>query len=327
MKYMITGGTGSLGRALIRRLLASENEVVVFSRDEGKHALYFSDMPVVCEIGDVRDIDRLRNVIIRRSPNVIIHAAALKRIDDLEFSPDECFKTNVNGTSNVINASADSNVSVFTLVSTDKAVLPVNCYGASKLMAERLVSHAARTYERIKFSSVRYGNVIASRGSFIPLWASKIMSGKPVTVTSFGCTRFLFTLDDAVDAVLMASARASLGEIYVPKMNAYQMQSVINALEFFTKKQASTTLIGMRPGEKLHELIVSELEAQRTFDVAGIHVVMPEGIDRTPFLARRQTLFSHPSIPIGKEISSNGCIDQSQERLTNMIIRGLEIAG
>ena len=250
---LITGGTGSLGKALIKRLKQA-NKIIVYSRDEGKQALIFGDNPeIIRVIGDVRDYDKLNVTLQRHKVDYIIHTAALKRIDDMEFYPDECVKTNINGSENVARAALENNVEKCILVSTDKACQPVNVYGSSKFIAERIFTNYDYNSNTTIFASVRYGNVIASRGSFIPLWVDLINNNQVLKVTSNEMTRFLFTLEDAVDAVLGALNNALGGEVFVPQINSYTLPTCIKALQSILNKNAKTKITGLRPGEKLHE--------------------------------------------------------------------------
>jgi len=267
-KVFITGGTGSLGQALVKRLLASGNEVIVFSRDEAKHALTYGDVPQVTTIiGDVRDYDKLSVSLKRHKPDYVIHAAALKRIDDMEFYPDECVKTNINGSENVARAALENKVKKCILVSTDKACQPVNVYGSSKFIAERIFTNYDYYSTDSIFASVRYGNVIASRGSFVPLFMEWIENNQVIKVTSEEMTRFLFTLDDAVDAVLGALENANGGEVFVPQINSYTLPTCIKALEAITNKTAKIVVTGLRPGEKLHEDMLAQTELPFTYQV------------------------------------------------------------
>jgi len=218
---LITGGTGSLGKALIKRLKQHDCKLIVYSRDEGKQALSFgNDSSIIRVIGDVRDLDKLDVTMKRHKPDYVIHTGALKRIDDMEFYPDECVKTNIQGSENVAIASQNNGVEKCILISTDKACQPVNVYGSSKFIAERIFTNYDYNSDSTIFASVRYGNVIASRGSFIPLWMDLISKGKKLKVTSMEMTRFLFTLDDAVDTVLDSLYFAQGGEVFVPKINS-----------------------------------------------------------------------------------------------------------
>ena len=267
-KIFITGGAGSLGQALVSRLVEQNNKVFVFSRDEGKQALaYGANEAVPCIIGDVRDFDKLSVSIKRTNPDLIIHTAALKRIDDMEMHPDECIKTNVLGSENVAKAALMNDVGRCILVSTDKACQPVNVYGSSKFIAERIFTNFDYHSESTIFSSVRYGNVIASRGSFIPLWLSQLARGEKIKVTSMEMTRFLFTLEDAVDAVLNAAQATEGGEVFVPKIKSFAMDTIVAAVERIHEAPVKVEIVGLRPGEKLHEDMLAPTELPYSYEV------------------------------------------------------------
>lgn len=264
-KVLITGGTGSLGRALIKRLKNYNCTIIVYSRDEGKQALYFgNDSSITRVIGDVRDYERLLKTFKKYTPDYVIHAAALKRIDDMEYNPEECVKTNIDGSVNVGKAAAEAGIEKCILVSTDKACTPVNVYGASKFTAERIFSSFDFEYDTV-FSSVRYGNVIASRGSFIPLWLDLARENKEINVTSLDCTRFLFTLEDAVNTVLSSLIHSIGGEVFIPKFDSFDMQTVINALQKKLNRNIKYNIVGMRPGEKFHEDMIAKTELPFTY--------------------------------------------------------------
>lgn len=272
--FLITGGTGSLGKALIKRLQKLGAKLIVYSRDEGKQALLFGTQPeIVRVIGDVRDYEKLNVTLQRHKVDYIVHTAALKRIDDMEFYPDECVKTNINGSENVARAALVNNVEKCILVSTDKACQPVNVYGSSKFIAERLFTNYDYNSNSTIFASVRYGNVIASRGSFVPLFMEWIEEGRTINVTSEEMTRFLFTLDDAVDTVLGTLDHSKGGEVFVPQIDSYTLPTCIKALESIAGKEAKTKLTGLRPGEKLHEDMLAETELPFTYQVPGINLL------------------------------------------------------
>lgn len=271
---LITGGTGSLGKALIKRLKQYNCKIIIYSRDEGKQALEFgNDKSITKVIGDIRDFDKLNITLQRYKPDYIIHTAALKRIDDMEFHPDECVKTNINGSENVARAALENNIQKCILVSTDKACQPVNVYGSSKFIAERIFTNYDYQSRSTIFASVRYGNVIASRGSFIPLWIDMINKDEVLKVTSDDMTRFLFTLDDAVDTVLGALENAVGGEVFVPQINSYTLPTCIKALEQIMNKKSKTEIVGLRPGEKLHEDMLAKTELDFTYQVPGINLL------------------------------------------------------
>jgi len=284
-RYLITGGTGSLGKALIRRLLMNPmNKIIVFSRDEGKQALSFGASPdIIRVIGDVRDFDKLSVTMKRHSPDYVIHTAALKRIDDMEFYPDECVKTNIAGSENVARAALLNGVKKCILISTDKACQPVNVYGSSKFIAERIYTNYDYQSEDTIFASVRYGNVIASRGSFIPLWLGLMDEGKNIKVTSLDMSRFLFTLEDAVDTVLGALKNAEGGEVFIPQICSYDMSTILKAVEEFHGSSVEYDLIGLRPGEKLHEDMLASTELPFTYAVPGLNLlcVRPQYTNRS----------------------------------------------
>jgi len=280
---LITGGTGSLGKALIKRL-NKNNTIIVYSRDEGKQALEFGHDPsIIRVIGDVRDFDKLNITLQRHKVDYVIHTAALKRIDDMEFYPDECVKTNINGSENVARAALENKIKKCILVSTDKACQPVNVYGSSKFIAERIFTNYDYHSTDTIFASVRYGNVIASRGSFVPLFMEWIKNKQTIRVTSEEMTRFLFTLDDAVDAVLGALENAKGGEVFVPQINSYTLPTCIKALEKITNKKSNTTVIGLRPGEKLHEDMLAETELPFTYQVPNVNLlqIRPQYTNKT----------------------------------------------
>lgn len=273
-KFLITGGTGTLGKALVDRILQNGGNVVVYSRDEGKQALNFGNNENVRRIiGDIRDYEKLSVSLFREKPDIVIHAAALKRIDDMEMHPDECIKTNINGSENVARACLANNIDKCILVSTDKACQPVNVYGSSKFIAERLFTNYDYHSKNTVFSSVRYGNVICSRGSFIPLWINLLSEAKNIKVTSLDMTRFLFTIQDAVDTVLASVQYSEGGEVFIPQINSYGMSTILSAVSKIYGKPITYDLVGLRPGEKLHEDMLAETELPFTYKVDNINLL------------------------------------------------------
>ena len=315
---LITGGTGSLGKELVTRLKSYNCKIVVYSRDEGKQALSFGgDSKVVTVIGDVRDYDKLLVSFKKHKPDYVIHTAALKRIDDMEFHPDECVKTNILGSENVARASLESGVKKCILISTDKACQPVNVYGSSKFIAERIFTNYDYSSTDTIFSSVRYGNVIASRGSFIPLWMEMISDGKKIKVTSTDMTRFLFTLDDAVDTVLNALYHSVGGEVFVPKINSYTILDVVNAISKITNKNVDYDVVGIRPGEKLHEDMLAVTELPFTHKVPDINLlqIRPQYTNKN-----YQDWKKYDGPEFNSSLYLNGDIDE----LVKLIQRGIE---
>lgn len=316
--FLITGGTGSLGKALIKRLKSQGANIIVYSRDEGKQALEFGDQPdIVRVIGDIRDYEKLNITLKRHKVDYIIHTAALKRIDDMEFYPDECIKTNIDGSDNVAKAALNNNIKKCILVSTDKACQPVNVYGSSKFIAERLFTNHDYNSTSTIFASVRYGNVIASRGSFVPLFMDKLNNKEKIRVTSEEMTRFLFTLDDAVDTVLGGLENASGGEVFVPQIDSYTLPTCIKALEKITGKKAITSLMGLRPGEKLHEDMLAETELPFTYQVPNINLLQI----RPQYTHKTYQDFEKYN---GPHFNSALWVKEDQENLITLIQKGLE---
>tara|TARA_Y100000296_G_scaffold34805_1_gene40360 strand:+ start:4355 stop:5326 length:972 start_codon:yes stop_codon:yes gene_type:complete len=320
MKILITGGTGSLGRALIQKLKNVDGvEVVVFSRDEGKHALYFgSDSDVQCFIGDIRDYRKLDKTMKIVRPDRVIHTAALKRIDDMEFHPDECVKTNIQGSENVALAALKNEVEKCILISTDKACQPVNVYGSSKFIAERIFTNFDYNSTSTIFSSVRYGNVIASRGSFIPLWLQLIRAGKEINITSMECSRFLFTLSDAVDTVLNALDCATGGEIFIPNLKSFRMRDIVSAVGRLAEiPEVKCNIVGLRPGEKIHEDMLSKTELPYAWKTHydGLLAVVPQ-------YTKKKHIF--PEKYVGRELNSEIHVSRDVECLIELINAGLQ---
>jgi len=323
-KILITGGTGSLGRALVARLEtdASITGICVFSRDEGKHALYYGQNNRVFNyIGDVRDKESIRKAFRRFKPTHVIHAAALKRIDDMEHYPDECIKTNILGTQNVADVCAEFEVERCILISTDKACMPINVYGASKFTAERLMTHMNYITDKTVFSSVRYGNVIASRGSFIPLWIKKMKNGERLPITDYNCTRYLFKLSSAVNTVLTAMDIAQGGEVFVPHMRSYSIETVLEAIACITDVKIDSYLIGLRPGEKIHEDMLSENELVHSIiilpvlekDIA-LYAILPQYYDH---------VWSDKKVPSFK-LNSSLDVEEDYLELKQIIEEGIQ---
>lgn len=274
---LVTGGTGSFGKSFIKCLMADSGaqKIIVFSRDEFKqHQMRqeSSDRRLRFFLGDVRDVERLRRAF--HGVDVVVHAAALKQVPALEYNPLEAVKTNISGTQNVIDAALDAGVERVLFISTDKAVNPVNLYGATKLCAEKLVI-AANAYSgaarRPVFSVVRYGNVIGSRGSFVETIAEQRATGA-VTLTHTDMTRFWLRLEDAHQLVMYALSNMRGGEIFVPKVPSMRVGELVQALA----PGCEIRMIGIRPGEKMHEALLTENEVRRTRDVGFCYTVEPE---------------------------------------------------
>jgi UDP-N-acetylglucosamine 4,6-dehydratase len=276
---LITGATGSFGTAFIREVLRRYDVTAIraFSRDElkqGELAETVKDSRVRFLLGDVRDADRLR--IATRGVDLIVHAAALKQVPACEYNPFEAVQTNIFGIQNVISAAIDNRVPLTMSLSTDKAVNPVNLYGATKLCAEKIVAqagvYAAGTSSR--FASVRYGNVTGSRGSVIPVFRQQAATGQ-VTITDERMTRFWITLDQAVDFVLSSIPRVTGGETFVPKIPSMRIVDLAATLA----PDAERVITGIRPGEKLHEVLLTEDESRHAFDLGDRYVILPARLE------------------------------------------------
>ncbi|MFW8600404.1 UDP-N-acetylglucosamine 4,6-dehydratase (inverting) [Desulfobacterota bacterium M19] len=273
---LLTGGTGSFGKHFCRIMLGKYNPraIRIYSRDELKqHNMRFEfndDERLRFFIGDVRDVDRLRRAMA--GVDVVVHAAALKQVPACEYNPFEAVKTNVNGAQNVIDAAIDTGVKKVVALSTDKAVNPVNLYGATKLCSDKLFvqGNAYTGGRRTRFSCVRYGNVIGSRGSVVPLFKKQRPSGI-LTVTDERMTRFWITLDQAVELVLKAFKYMEGGEIFVPRIPSMKITDLARAIA----PECKIKSIGIRPGEKLHESLTGEDEGRNTLIYKGMYVIMP----------------------------------------------------
>jgi len=325
---LITGGTGSLGRAIIQKLKKYNCKIIVYSRDEGKQALYFGqDKSIIKVIGDVRDYKQLVKTFKIHKPDYVIHTAALKRIDDMEYYPEECVKTNIQGSINVANACMETMVGKCILVSTDKACAPINVYGASKFTAERLFTNFDYNSPHTIFSSVRYGNVIASRGSFIPLWLDLLKQDKEINVTSLDCTRFLFTLEDAVNTVLSSLINSIGGEVFIPYFDSFDMETIIKALSQMINKKIKYNIVGMRPGEKFHEDMIAKTELPFTYHSEFLKEYNTEHCNQLLCVIPQYTKKQYDLKKYeGKEFNSDIFLNYNIEYLTKLINKGLENA-
>jgi UDP-N-acetylglucosamine 4,6-dehydratase/5-epimerase len=276
---LITGGTGSFGHAVLRRFLDSDlREIRIFSRDEKKQddmRKHFKSEKIKFYIGDVRDTASVNDAV--RGVDYIFHAAALKQVPSCEFHPLEAVKTNVFGTDNVLAAAIANGVKRVVCLSTDKAVYPINAMGTSKAMMEKVAVAKARNSQSTLICVTRYGNVMASRGSVIPLFVDQIRSGKPITVTDPTMTRFMMTLEDAVELVLYAFEHARPGEIFVQKAPAATIETLTQALaQLLDKPNCDVNIIGTRHGEKLYEALLSREEMVAAEDLGGYFRVPPD---------------------------------------------------
>ncbi len=281
---LITGGTGSFGNAVLRRFLNSDlREIRIFSRDEKKQddmRKRYNNPKLKFYIGDVRDARAVDTAI--RGVDFCYHAAALKQVPSCEFHPMEAVRTNVLGTENVLEAAIRAGVKRVVCLSTDKAVYPINAMGISKAMMEKVMVAASRNLEgtRTVICGTRYGNVMASRGSVIPLFVEQVRTGKPITITDPNMTRFMMTLDDAVDLVLYAFEHGNNGDIFVQKAPAATLDVLTEAiLSLMNRPDHEVRVIGTRHGEKLYEALLSREERVAAQDLGGYFRVPPDGRD------------------------------------------------
>ena len=280
---LITGGTGSFGNAVLNRFLKTDiGEIRIFSRDEKKQDdmrhEFQARMPDVAEkikfyIGDVRDIQSIRNAM--HDVDFVFHAAALKQVPSCEFFPIEAVKTNVLGSENVLTAAIEAGVKNIVCLSTDKAAYPINAMGTSKAMMEKVIVAKSRTVkpEKTKICCTRYGNVMCSRGSVIPLWIEQIKEGKPITITEPSMTRFIMSLDEAVDLVLFAFENGVSGDILVQKAPACTIETLAKAVTELFNPKTEIKVIGIRHGEKMYETLLTNEECANATDLGDFYRV------------------------------------------------------
>ena len=314
---LITGGTGSFGRNFTEILLEryEPKKVIILSRDEYKQyemkkIFPKSKYPIRFFLGDVRDRLRLNRAF--KGVDYVVHAAALKQVPALEYNPTEAVKTNVMGADNIVDAAIDAGVKKVIALSTDKAVNPVNLYGATKLVAEKIFI-AANAYagDAVKFSVVRYGNVVGSRGSVIPLFSSFKEQGlKEFPITDERMTRFWMTLDQSANLVLKALEKSVGGEIFVPKIPSMKITDLAKAIE----PECTFKSIGIRPGEKVHETLISEDEARTAKMFDGIYAILPQFYENAGVHSKYEDM---PSVPEGFIYRS----DKNDEWLTTEDIK------
>lgn len=286
---LITGGTGSFGKMFTKMILERYPKVkrlVIYSRDELKQ-FEMTQLYPECKypqvrffIGDVRDGARFKRAC--EGIDVIIHAAALKQVPTAEYNPDECIKTNIGGAQNVIDAALTTNVKIVIALSTDKAAAPINLYGATKLVSDKLfiAANNIKGKRDLRFSVVRYGNVMGSRGSVIPFFRAKAKNGNILPITHKEMTRFNISLEDGVDMVLWAIENALGGEIFVPKIPSYKIETVAKAIS----PNAKLEVVGIRPGEKLHEEMITESDSYNTIEFEKYFAILPSDANKEKYL-------------------------------------------
>ena len=323
---LLTGGTGSFGKKCLDFLIHNHPEIkrfIVYSRDELKQfelsQLYPQyDYPQISfVIGDVRDVQRLNRVC--ENVDIIIHAAALKQVSIAEYNPDEFIKTNINGAQNIISAALNNKVKIVLALSTDKAVLPINLYGATKLVLEKLFVGADhfKGNRDIRFSVVRYGNVMGSRGSVIPIFIDKAKNEHEFPITHKDMTRFSISLEQSVNIVIWAITNALGGEIFVPKMPSYNILSVARAIS----PKAKLKYVGIRPGEKIHEEMINENDSHNTIKFDNYFAILQPNSDKNKYLKH----FNAENVPIGFNYNSGTNKDWlSEEEIIRLIRENID---
>ena len=288
-KILITGGTGSLGIALTRRLLATEVDIIrIYSRNESKQISMtqeIDDSRLRFLIGDVRDKPRLTRAM--EDIDIVIHASALKHVPIVEYNAFESIKTNIIGSQNVVDCCLDENVETAICVSTDKAVSPFNTYGATKLLMEKLFisanSYVNRLDHKTKFSAVRYGNVLGSSNSVIPKFIEQIRNGKNISITDPEMTRFTITMNNAIDLIFYAVENSMGGEIFIPKLHAYKVGTLADAIIEIEDSSPKIDRIPVRSGEKFHEFLISVDEIRNTYENDDVYVILDKDMHSLTF--------------------------------------------
>jgi UDP-N-acetylglucosamine 4,6-dehydratase/5-epimerase len=320
-KILITGGTGSLGTALTKRLLKSNvNTIRIYSRDELKQTKMqeeLNDDRLRFLIGDVRDEKRLNQSM--EDIDIVFHTAALKHVPIAEYNPFEAIKTNVYGSQNVIESSYNNNVKLVIGVGTDKAVSPTNAYGATKLLMEKIFTSANfyKNINKTKFICVRYGNVLGSRGSILPKFLENISNGNPIGITDPTMTRFNITMSDAVDLIFRALDKGNGGEIFVPKLKAYDVQTMSDVIVELAEKKVKVKKIPVRIGEKKHEMLINEMELNSTLETEKDYVIGNMGVEN--IVPARNPGFKRTNLT--KPYASNTVRLLKKEELKKIIIK------
>ncbi|SHH20720.1 SDR family NAD(P)-dependent oxidoreductase [Tepidibacter thalassicus] len=322
-KILIIGGTGTIGKGLVKELLNQRPKVIrILSRDEYKQFIMEREIEDIHKgklrflIGDVRDYDRVERAM--EDIDIVFNLAAMKHVPSCEYNPTEAIKTNVTGMENVIKAAIYHNVECVLFTSSDKAISPTNAYGATKLLAERLVQAAnySKGKARTKFVAVRFGNVMGSRGSVIPLFKKLILEKREITVTNHGMSRFMMTLTDAVKLTMVAAEKGIGGEVFVLKMPIIKLKDLAEIVVEETCKKYNIDIndvkiktIGLRVGEKMYEELMTEEEAEFAYDLGDMYAVIPISVERGIYeknycefdKAKRESYSSHGKEPIHKE--------------------------
>ena len=322
-KILITGGTGSLGVALTKKLLETNVKIIrIYSRNESKQVEMqdqLDDPRLRFLIGDVRDLERLTKAM--EDIDIVFHAAALKHVPIVEYNPFAAIKTNVLGSQNVIDACLKENVEVAVCIGTDKAVSPLNTYGATKHLMEKLFVTASNYVNPVryktKFLAVRYGNVLGSSNSVIPKFIEQIKSGKNLTITDPNMTRFTITMDQATELILTAIKKGHGGEIFVPKLKAYKLDTLKDAILDILKKSAEIERIPVRQGEKFHESLINSEELRNTYEIDNLYVIL----DKQTHYATFSKWNDLKETSLKDQYSSDNVEILTKEKLIDIIIK------
>ena len=323
---MITGGTGSFGNSVLSRFLKTDiGEIRIFSRDEKKQDdmrhHFQATIPDVADkikfyIGDVRELRSVRSAM--SGVDYIFHAAALKQVPSCEFFPMEAVKTNIIGTDNVLTAAIEAGVQSVICLSTDKAAYPINAMGTSKAMEEKIAIAKSRMSGKTKICCTRYGNVMCSRGSVIPLWIDQIKSGNPITITEGSMTRFIMSLDEAVDLVLFAFEHGENGDLLIQKAPACTIQTQAEAVcELFGGKKEDIKIIGIRHGEKMHETLLTNEECAKAIDMGNFYRVPA---DKRDLNYDKYYTEGYSDFKVGEEFNSDNTQRLSGEQIKQKLL-------
>jgi len=321
---LVTGGAGSFGRQFVRWVLANTNcpRICILSRDEDKHRVFLRGLGesdrerVRFFIGDIRDLDRLRLAL--RGITTVVHAAALKQVPAGEYNPDEFVQTNVVGTMNVARACIENGITSALLLSTDKACAPVNLYGATKLCAEKSW-RAANSLGKTAFGVVRYGNVMGSRGSVLPIWADLIARDSPTPITHRDMTRFWMSIEEAVGLVTMVLEVMRGGELFVPKLHGFNIRDLAEAMWLRAGKPPVLGYVGIRPGEKLHESLLTIEESAQAWDLGDVYVLSGVELGQDQMLHAKRAIAGGRRIRQGFRYSSDNVTQMSVDQLNHAI--------
>tara|TARA_R110000744_G_scaffold203841_2_gene322765 strand:+ start:3733 stop:4743 length:1011 start_codon:yes stop_codon:yes gene_type:complete len=320
---LITGGTGSFGQAFIKKMMEEYDlkKLIIYSRDEYKqyqlNKKYNKENypPIRYFLGDVRDEKRLERAL--SDVDIVIHAAALKQVPAAEYNPDEFIKTNIGGAQNLISAALNTNVKAVVALSTDKAAAPINLYGATKLVSDKLfiAANNIKGDKDLKFSVVRYGNVLGSRGSVIPFFLEKSETGI-IPLTDKDMTRFNMSLDAAVESVIWSVENCIGGEILIPKLKSFKLTTLAKAIN----SNAKINVIGLRPGEKLHEEMITAGDSYNTIDIGEYYLILPHGSNIKNHITHHKGILVNPGFNYASNTNNRWISEDEMKTLINQYV-------